>query len=277
MDDWLSQRPAPTRFHPLHFILGLVRFLALVLLIYGGVALMVLLRLLELPLFGARRPWTPLITQFVCLGALQIFGLRLHLYGQPYFGRRFQPVTSVSNHISWMDIFVLNAAARSYFVAKSEVAGWPGIGLLARVTGTLFINRKKQHAKAQQAFFKKRLSLGHHLTFFPEGTSSDGVRILPFKSTLFEALLTDNIKNAAIQPISLRYQPAQGYDARLYGWWGNMGFTGHFWRILTTPQHGDVYVTYHAPLMARDFPNRKALAQACHAKVLAGFTAVPMS
>ncbi|HAG25212.1 MAG TPA: 1-acyl-sn-glycerol-3-phosphate acyltransferase, partial [Rhodobacter sp.] len=178
---------------------------------------------------------------------------------------------------SWMDIFVLNAAARSYFVAKSEVAGWPGIGLLARVTGTLFINRKKQHAKAQQAFFKKRLSLGHHLTFFPEGTSSDGVRILPFKSTLFEALLTDNIKNAAIQPISLRYQPAQGYDARLYGWWGDMGFAGHFWRILTTPQHGDVYVTYHAPLMARDFPNRKALAQACHAKVLAGFTAVPMS
>jgi lyso-ornithine lipid O-acyltransferase len=90
----------------------------------------------------------------------------------------------VANHASWLDIFTLNACDRIYFVSKSEVAGWPGIGWLARATGTVFINRQGREAQMQKLLFEARLRAGHRLLFFPEGTSTDGQRVLDFKSTL---------------------------------------------------------------------------------------------
>ncbi len=112
----------------------------------------------------------------------------------------------VANHSSWLDIFTLNASQRIYFVAKSEVSGWPGIGWLARATGTVFITRKGTEAKRQQDLFEARLRAGHQLLFFPEGTSTDALRVLPFKPTLFQAFFTHGLDRVLfIQPVTVVY------------------------------------------------------------------------
>jgi len=119
----------------------------------------------------------------------------------------------VANHSSWLDIFALNASKRIYFVSKSEVAGWPGIGWLARATGTVFIARDRKEARGQIEVFRQRLSQGHKLLFFPEGTS-----------TFFDDALRDGL---SIQPVSVVYMAPKGLDPRHYGWWGDMEFGTH--------------------------------------------------
>ena len=101
-----------------------LRAVVIVTLIVLCLALLLLLRLVERPIYGLRRPITPHITQFVCRSALRILRLPLRVHGQPLHGR----AAVVANHTSWLDIFVLNASKRIFFVSKSEVAGWPGIG-----------------------------------------------------------------------------------------------------------------------------------------------------
>jgi 1-acyl-sn-glycerol-3-phosphate acyltransferase len=113
---------------------------------YAGLMLLLLVRLVEWPLFGQARPVTPWITQAVCRFALFVLRLPLVVHGRPMTAAG----AIVANHSSWVDIFVLNAVQRVYFVAKSEVAGWALIGWLARATGTVFITRKGVEAKKQQ-------------------------------------------------------------------------------------------------------------------------------
>ncbi len=159
------------------------------------------------PAFRPRRPLTPHVTQFVCRAALRILGLRLTVSGTPMAERG----AVVANHSSWLDIFTLNAIQRVYFVAKSEVSGWPGIGWLARATGTVFITRRGVEAKAQQEIFEARLRAGHKLLFFPEGTSTDTIRVLPFKSSLFQAFYTHGLDRLMfIQPVTVIYRAPEG-------------------------------------------------------------------
>jgi 1-acyl-sn-glycerol-3-phosphate acyltransferase len=177
----------------------------------------------------------------------------------------------VANHSSWLDIFVLNACDRVYFVAKSEVAGWPGIGWLARATGTVFITRKGNEARAQQAEFEKRLRNGHRLLFFPEGTSSDGLRVLPFKSTLFAAFMTEPLAGTMhLQPVTVSYTAPPGAEPTFYGWWGDMDFNPHFLTILSRWRQGSVDVVFHPPLPVADYGSRKALAADAEAAVRRG-------
>jgi 1-acyl-sn-glycerol-3-phosphate acyltransferase len=227
---------------------------------YGGLALLLLVRLIEAPLFAPRRPVTPYITQFVCRAAFVILGLRLTVKGVPMTHRG----AVVANHSSWLDIFSLNAAQRVYFVSKSEVAGWPGIGWLARATGTVFIARKGSHAKRHQQAFEERLRIGHRLLFFPEGTSTDAVRILPFKSTLFQAFYSHGLDHILhIQPVTVVYHAPEGQDARFYGWWGDMDFAPHLMMTLAARVQGRVDVIFHPEIAVDAFPDRKALAAHC--------------
>ena len=124
---------------------------------FGGLGLMLLLRLIERPLFGLQRPVTPWLTQGVCRAAFVILGMRYVVRGK----RMEERGAVVANHVSWLDIFALNARKRIYFVSKSEVAGWPGIGWLARATGTVFINRDPRDARRQQDLFEARLLAGY--------------------------------------------------------------------------------------------------------------------
>lgn len=224
---------------------------------FGGLGLMLILRVIERPLFGMQRPVTPYLTQGVCRAAFVILGMGHVVRGAPMQERG----AVVANHVSWLDIFALNARKRIYFVSKSEVAGWPGIGWLARATGTVFINRDPRDARRQQILFERRLLAGHRLLFFPEGTSTDGTLVLPFKSTLFQAFFSDELHHRLfIQPVTLIYRAPEGGDLRFYGWWGEMGFGPHLIKVLAAPRNGQVEVIYHAPVRVDDFPNRKSLA-----------------
>ncbi|MFW8636356.1 lysophospholipid acyltransferase family protein [Cribrihabitans pelagius] len=256
-----SQAPDPVRIGGAGWARVLLRGLLLGALVFGGLACLLLLRLLERPLFRQHRPLTPFLTQTVCRGALAILGLRCCSRGRIMR----HPGAVVANHASWLDIFVLNAHKRVYFVSKAEVARWPGIGWLARATGTVFIERDRKKARAQTELFRERLAAGHKLLFFPEGTSTDGLRVLSFKTTLFAPFFNDGLRHAShIQPVSLRYRAPAGAPARFYGWWGDMSFGPHLLKVLSAPRQGVVEVAWHTPLKVSDFPDRKALAaQAC--------------
>lgn len=236
---------------------------------YTGLAILLLARLIEAPLFGQNRPFTPYITQFVCKSAFVILRLQLVVRGTPMAHRG----AIVANHSSWLDIFALNAAQRIYFVAKSEVERWAGIGWLARATGTVFIARKSSEAKKQQGVFEARLRSGHRLMFFPEGTSTDAIRVLPFKSTLFQAFYTHGLDQILhIQPVTVIYHAPAGQDPRFYGWWGDMEFAPHLLHTLAARQHGWVEVIFHPEVPVDAFADRKALATYCEEVVRAGHT-----
>lgn len=240
--------------------------IVIALVVFTGLIVLMALRLIERPVFGAERPFTPHITQTVCRLVLRIFGIACRVEGE------FSPDADamVANHSSWLDIFALNAATRLYFVSKSEVARWPFIGWLARATGTVFINRSVTEAAHQRRLFAQRLADRHKLLFFPEGTSTDGLRVLPFKSSLFAALFDQDIKTRAqIQPISVLYHAPPSGDARFYGWWGDMEFGPHFLKILAAPRQGSVTLICHPAVAVRDFADRKALAAHCEAQVRA--------
>ena len=246
-----------------------LRGLLLAILVFGGLLLLLLARLVERPLCGARRPATPWLTLLVCRTAFRVMGIRFTSSGRPMTG----PGIIVANHSSWLDIFALNARSRIYFVSKSEVAGWPGIGWLARATGTVFIERDRKKASAQKALFGARLKAGHRLLFFPEGTSTDGLRVLPFKTTLFASLFEPNLRDQlSVQPVSVAFYAPNGAEPRFYGWWGDMDFGSHFLRVLAASPQGRVDVTYHPPVAVSRFENRKALAAYCEETVRRGHT-----
>ncbi len=257
--------------HPSPGLMGwlraLLRGVPLILLI--GVCLFILLviRLVEQPIHGVHRPWTPHITKFVCRNAFRIMGISYSKRGTVMAG----PGAVVANHSSWLDIFALNAAKRIYFVSKDEVASWPGIGWLARATGTVFIKRDPREAGAQIDVFRTRLNAGHKLLFFPEGTSTDGLRVLPFKPTLFAAFFDPALRDTlAIQPVTVQYHAPQGADPRFYGWWGDMALGPHLLVTLAAQRQGRIVVVYHPPVKVSDFDNRKALAAAVEHTVRSG-------
>ena len=254
------------------------RGLALGLVNFGGLALLLAVRLVERPVFGLHRPVTPTITRTVCRLSLRILRLRLDQHGAPLPDRARDPAhrpgAIVANHASWLDIFVLNACARVYFVAKAEVAGWAGIGWLARATGTLFIRRDRAEAASQTRALRDRLAAGHRLLFFPEGTSTDGARVLPFKPTLFAAFFDPDLPpGLRVQPVSLAYHAPAGTDPAFYGWWGDMGFAPHLLQVLAHPGPGSVTLVWHPPLAVADFAGRKPLAHAAETAVRAGHAA----
>lgn len=267
---WYSaDQPAPARIGPGGWALVVVRGVALLVTTYGGLVLLLLIRLVERPLCGLDRPVSPFVTQGVCRAALIILGINLHVHGQPMQSKG----AIVANHASWLDIFTLNAVQRLYFVSKSEVAAWPGIGVLARATGTVFISRASREAAAQKRLFEERLRAGHHLAFFPEGTSTDGLRVLSFKSTLFAAFFSHGLSHALrIQPVSVTYHPPRGQEPRFYAWWGDMAFGPHFLKILAIGRRGRVDVVFHPPVAVADFSDRKALAARCETTVRHGLT-----
>lgn len=257
---WLTE-PAS---RPHHGVAGWLRFAlrggVLGAVTYSGLVLLLILRCIERPLFGLDRPWTPYITKTVCRAALHIIGLKLSVRGTPMENRG----AMVANHASWLDIFVLNACAPMYFVAKSEVAAWAGIGWLARATGTVFIARKGVEAKRQQQLFEDRLRANHRLMFFPEGTSTDSLRVLPFKSTLFAAFFTHGLETVMhIQPVTVIFHAPKGADARFYGWWGDMNFASHLRSVLSAPRQGHVEVVFHPEVPVDAFASRKELAAYC--------------
>ena len=234
-----------------------LRGVALALILLVGVGLTLGFRLVERLFFGLRRPITPYFTQAVARGFFCVVGLKNTREGVAMK----TPGAIVSNHSSWLDILALFAHMRIYMLSKSEVANWPGVGFLTRLVGTLFITRERKQVTAQTGLIEKRLKAGHRLAFFPEGTSTDGMRVLPFNSTLFQPFYSpDLVHEVYIQPVSIIYSAPEGQDKRFYGWWGNMDFGPHFLKVLATRRNGAVRVIFHPAVKVDGFANRKALA-----------------
>ena len=266
MSTWLGA-PAPefTRIRPLQWLRLVVRAVVLV----AGTAVLLLIyslmRVVDLLVAGT--PSRAIARIWARLGCF-VCGLSVKVTGTPMQ----QGGARVANHCSWSDVFVLLAAGDIYFVAKSEVRSWPFMGWLAHYTGTMFVERRRQAAKVQETQFLERIHKGHRLCFFPEGTSTDGTRVLPFKSTLFAAFTTPGVRDEAwLQPVSVFYRPRDGVLKDYYGWWGEIGFAEHFAHVMATSTGGVAQVIFHEPVRASDFPDRKALAKHCETEVRAGF------
>jgi 1-acyl-sn-glycerol-3-phosphate acyltransferase len=204
-------------------------------------------------------------------GTCWILGIRSTISGEM---SQAKPTLYVSNHISYVDIFVLGQIP-AFFIAKSEVSGWPVFGKLAEFQNTLFIERNPRKAKAQLEILKGHLEKGNSLTFFPEGTSTNGAHVEQFKSTLFEsANIRSEFQRAAIQPVTIVYTHHNGQkiDNQAvrdhYAWYAKMPFLSHFLGLMPLKKVG-VKVHYHPVCYIDDFETRKECADHCQRLVAA--------
>jgi 1-acyl-sn-glycerol-3-phosphate acyltransferase len=211
----------------------------------------------------------------------RLFGIRITVIGQPVQDRG---VLMVANHTSYFDILVLSGLARISFVAKSEVAGWPLFGTLAKLQQTVFVERaKRAQAVEVKDQMRDRLLAGDALVLFPEGTSNDGNRVLAFKSALMGAVETQIGSDAQgrpryvpVQPVSLAYVGLHGIpmgreNRPLYAWYGDMELVPHLWEALLSGPI-EVVVEFHAPVTVDALGGRKALAAQVEAIVRRGQT-----
>ncbi|CAM3753820.1 lysophospholipid acyltransferase family protein [Parendozoicomonas haliclonae] len=174
------------------------------------------------------------------LGLLcKTMGVKIHKRGGPWTGTTLM----VCNHISWLDIPILATSLPFHFLAKSEIRKWPIIGWLAAVTGTLFIRRGSGDSRSITRQLSCYLSLGNSILFFPEGTTSDGNRVLPFHSRLFESAITSDV---VIQPITLAYCEAGRPHPRA-PFIGDDSLVPHIWQMLGEKQI-HIHLVYHPPL-----------------------------
>jgi 1-acyl-sn-glycerol-3-phosphate acyltransferase len=209
----------------------------------------------------------------------RMFGLRVNLIGRPIEDRG---VLMVANHTSYFDILVMSATAKVSFIAKKEVNSWPFFGLMARLQRSIYVDRKRRgdvgHARD---LLRERLSNGEALVLFPEGTSTDGNRVLPFKSALMGAVETKlgtdadgNPLYAPVQPVSISYVAVHGIplgreNRPLFAWYGDMDLLAHLWEAIKAGPL-DVVVEFHPPLQVGPGRGRKQIAVEAHAVVRAG-------
>ncbi|HTZ79478.1 MAG TPA: lysophospholipid acyltransferase family protein [Stellaceae bacterium] len=234
---------------------------------------------LTLPLMPAqalllllRSPWSAKLPRLYHALASRILGFEVTVIGTP---SALPGTLFVANHTSYIDIEILGGAVEASFVAKSEVARWPMFGWLARLQRTVFVDRRAHTTHRQRDVLIERLKAGDRLILFPEGTSDDGNRVLPFKSALFAAVHAAHLdRPITVQPVSVAYLRLDGipigrFHRPFFAWYGDMDLVTHLWAMLGLG-HVGVTVEFHAPVSAEDFPSRKALAEHCWRVVSAG-------
>lgn len=210
----------------------------------------------------------PIFYHRVCA---RILGFNVVVHGQMTASR---PAMFVCNHTSYVDITVLASIIPGSFVAKAEIAGWPFFGMLAKLQRTVFIDRRGSRAAEHRDDIMKRLAAGDRLILFPEGTSSDGNRVLTFKSALFGVAERDEGNGLALQPVSVAYTRLDGMPIgrgfRPYcAWYGEMSMVDHMWELIGLGTI-TVEVTFHEPVTIGQFGSRKSLAEHCQNVVSVG-------
>ncbi len=190
-------------------------------------------------------------------GAARILNLRLQVAGAPSDA----PALIVGNHVSWLDVIALGAQSPLTFVAKREVAAWPLLGVLARRGGTVFVDRER--ARGMTATIEqiaRRLSAGERVVIFPEGTTTRGNSVLPFKAGLFEAAVR---AGSPVQPVEIGYLGKAAVAAPFVG---DDHFLASLWRLLRLSEV-PVRVVWHRPL---EKGSRGRLAALARRTILAG-------
>lgn len=206
--------------------------------------------------------WARLLPHYYHRFIAALMGLRIHVDGHV---RPNKPTLMVANHISWMDIVVFTAITPLSFVAKQEVGTWPGVKILANLQQTIFVDREKRTGSLKSAQeIAERLGNGEVIVLFPEGTSSDGNRVLQFKSSLFAAASgADNetmVQTAAIAYTYLGGVPLGRRTRPLVAWYGDMEMGSHVWNLLKAGPL-DVHVRLGEPVPLEEMGDRKALAR----------------
>jgi 1-acyl-sn-glycerol-3-phosphate acyltransferase len=189
---------------------------------------------------------------------LRILGIRLDALESPAFD---QGALLVANHISWLDIFVILSVKRVHFVAKHEIRSWPVFGWLAHRAGTLFIQRaRKSDTVRINQEMHDLLQDGAWVAVFPEGTSTNGSRLLRFLSSLFQPAVTENLP---VVPAALQYRTADGRftDAAAYA--DNISFGQSLWNI-TGEKEIFVRLQFCAPILGQD---RRQLAETAYREI----------
>lgn len=188
--------------------------------------------------------------------------LKIRLFGRPFQGR---PLLILANHMSWLDIVVLSTVMPLSFVARADMANWPIFGLFAKLQRSIFVERTRKSAtKAANDRLAARLLAGDPVVLFAEGTTSDGNRVLPFRSSMvgaIEALF--GRADPAIQPVAIAYSAYQGLPMLRtkrpkFAWYGDMDLIPHFAGILKGGPF-EVTLTFCEPLPLDDKTDRKQL------------------
>jgi len=204
----------------------------------------------------------------------RLLGIRAVRRGKPV---QDGPVLFVSNHCSYLDITVLGSLVPASFVAKTEVARWPLFGALAKLQRSVFVDRKSFRAVKHRDEMSARLEAGDSLILFPEGTSSDGNRVLPFKSSLLSvAELEPGGQPLTVQPVSIAYTMLDGlpmgrYLRPFFAWYGDMDMVSHLWQWAGLGRL-TVVVRFHEPVTLARFGSRKILSEHCYAVVSRGMS-----
>ncbi len=196
-------------------------------------------------------------------GVCRLLGMNVRVIGERA-GPAGRPVVFVSNHSSWLDVPVLGSHLPACFVAKGEVAGWPLVGWVAKLGRTEFVSRQRGATGRERDALRARLAAGDNLLMFPEGTTSDGSRVMPFRSTFLA--VAEGAAPPLIQPVSVVYDRLAGLPTGrasrpLFSWYGDMDLAGHYWRLA---RHRGMRATVllHTPIDPAAYPDRKALTQA---------------
>lgn len=204
-------------------------------------------------------------------GCCHLFMLRCSVSGHI---SSVKPTLFVSNHISYLDIFVLGQCIPAFFIAKSEVAHWPILGWLAKLQNTLFFQRNSQHVRSQIQTMSEHFDRRGNLILFPEGTSTAGEQVLPFKSSLLSSVELAS-ETVWIQPVTIAYNrynhKRMHRDIRdQYAWYATMPFASHWFHALGLLGTAEVALIFHPPVTLDQFADRKACAQHCHEQSASG-------
>lgn len=204
-------------------------------------------------------------------GVCAIIGLKTEIRGTPLHN---QQVIYVSNHLSYLDIPAIGAHLKASFIAKDDIAGWPVIGSLARAQQTAFISRSSSKAKKVANALDVMIKEGKSLILFPEGTSSTGETVLPFKSSLFSIAMPKDLPPITIQPFIIDLIDADGKpltkESRdYYAWYADMEFAPHIWIYLQT-KGATIRLTFLDPITPRPDQDRKEICHLIEAQISSG-------
>jgi 1-acyl-sn-glycerol-3-phosphate acyltransferase len=193
-----------------------------------------------------------------CKRTLKSFGIRYTVEGTPpTYG------LIVGNHLSYLDILIYSAAAPAFFISKVEIGSWPFFGPTARMSGTIFLDRASQRsASAVAALMVERFNAGAPIMLFPEGTSTDGSRVLPFHPRLIDPATSNGIP---ITAASVRYIIDSGQPERELCWFDDQLFLPHLWRTLGADGFR-AQLRYGRPTIYTD---RRVAADTTHAEITA--------
>jgi 1-acyl-sn-glycerol-3-phosphate acyltransferase len=246
-----------------------------VVLLSAFVAFTLPLMLVQYVLTKLKLPQARTLPHFYHKSVCRLLGIRVRVVGEIDSNR---PVLLVSNHLSWLDIPALSTIAPVCFVAKAEVGTWPFVGALARLQRSVFVDRSRRIlVKNKAGEIAERLAQGDNIVLFAEGTSSDGNRVLPFRSSLFSAAAlaprpaNDNSANAVVQTVAIAYTHLHGlpilrHERHLVAWYGEMDMLTHAWNVLKSGPL-DVTIRIGEPVPLAALRDRKELAALSEAKV----------